>query len=81
MCDLVEISGGGFKEEQQALLGVIPHRVLEVIGDLQEETIMGVFTINGLSKRKIMKRLRKVKAYSEHRLWLAYGHLQDQWPF
>ena len=79
--DLVDISGGGFKEEQQALLGVIRHRVLEVIGDLQEETVMGVFTINGLSKRTIMKRLRKVKAYSEHRLWLAYGHLQDQWPF
>ena len=34
---------------------------------------MGIFTINGLSKRKIMKRLRKVKAYSEHSLWLAYG--------
>ena len=60
------------KEEQQALLGVLRHRVLEVIGDLQEETVMGVFTINGLSKRTIMKRLRKVKAYSEHSLWLAY---------
>ena len=59
------------KEEQQALLGVLRHRVLEVIGDLQEETVMGVFTINGLSKRTIMKRLRKVKAYSEHSLALA----------
>ena len=69
--DMVEISGGGFKEKQQALLGVLRHRVLEVIGDLQEETITGVFTINGLSKRAIMKRLRKVKAYSEHSLALA----------
>ena len=59
------------KEEQQALLGVLRHRVLEVIGELQEETVMGVFTINGRTKRTIMKRLRKVKAYSEHSLALA----------
>ena len=59
------------KEEQQALLGVLRHRVLEVIGELQEETVMGVFTINGRTQRSIMKRLRKVKAYSEHCLALA----------
>ena len=59
------------KEEQQALLGVLRHRVLEVIGELQEETVMGVFTINGRTKRTIMKRLRTVKAYSEHSLALA----------
>ena len=59
------------KEEQQALLGVLRHRVLEVIGELQEETVMGVFTINGRTKWTIMRRLRTVKAYSEHSLALA----------
>ena len=69
--DLVEISGGGFKEEQQALLGVLRHRVLEVIGDLQQETVLGVFTIDGISKRTIMKRLWKVKKHSLDCLALA----------
>ena len=59
------------KAKQQALLGVLRQGVLEVICDLQQETMLGVFTINGLSNRTIMKRLRKVKAYSEHSLAFA----------
>ena len=59
------------KAKQQALLGVLRQGVLEVIGDLQQETVLGVFTINGLSKRTIMKRPRKVKAHSEACLALA----------
>ena len=59
------------KSTQRALLGVLRQGVLEVIGDLQQETVLGVFTINGLSKRTIMKRLRQVKAHSEACLALA----------
>ena len=47
------------KAKQQALLGVLRQGVIEVIGDLQQETVLGVFTINGLSKRTIMKRPRQ----------------------
>ena len=47
------------KAKQQALLGVLRQGVLEVIGDLQQETVLGVFTINGLSKMTIMKRPMK----------------------
>ena len=46
------------KAKQQALLGVLRQGVLQAIGDLQQETVLGVFTINGLSKRTIMKRPR-----------------------
>ena len=50
--------------KQQDLLGVLRQGVLEVIADLQQETVLGVFTIDGLSKRTIMKRLWKVKKHS-----------------
>ena len=68
--DLVEVTNvttqtPEAKAKQQALLGVLRQGVLQVIGDLQQETVLGVFTINGLSKRTIMKRPRKVKAHSE----------------
>ena len=53
------------------MLGVLRQGVLEVIGDLQQETVLGVFTINGLSKRTIMERQRKVNAHSEACLALA----------
>ena len=59
------------KANQQALLGVLRQGVLEVIGDLQQETVLGVFTLNGLSKMTTMKRLRKVKAHAEACLALA----------
>ena len=36
------------KATQHALLGVLCQGVLQVIGDLQQETVLGVFTINGL---------------------------------
>ena len=57
--------------KQQDLLGVLRQGVLEVIADLQQETVLGVFTINGLSKRTIMKRLRKMQAYYADCLALA----------
>ena len=57
------------KQKQHALLGVLRQGVIQVIGDLQQETVLGVFTINGLSKRTFMERPRKVKAHSE--AWLA----------
>ena len=50
--------------KQQDLLGVLRQGVLEVIADLQQETVLGVFTIDGLSKMTIMKRLWKVKKHS-----------------
>ena len=59
------------KAKPQALLGVLCQGVLEVIGDLQQETVLGVFKFNGRSKRTIMKRLWKVKAYSEDCLAFA----------
>ena len=74
--DLAEVTNAttGTPEDQakqQDLLGVLRQGVLEVIAELQRETVLGAFTIDGLSQRTIMKRLWKVKKHSLDCLALA----------
>ena len=68
--DLAEVTNAttGTQEDiakQKDLLGLLRLGVLEVIEDLQQETVLGVFPEGrGLSNKTIMKRLRKVKKHS-----------------